>query len=362
MMKKLVLAGFVVAALSGASSAQAMTLGNWFNEKPAQNAPLVRVQASDSALQIQQLEQTVRTLTGRIEDLNYQLLQMQEQMRKAQDDNEFRFQQLEKKVGGKKSSKLETPTDKKSQEAADAAASAQQAASGKGESVQANAAVSNVTGQVNGDTSIENQAAGQPAGNDAGSKEIAHLQPGTLGSLIFNGDGQLVDTKRNPTDNSAQSLPGVSPGVALPDKQTEEASITPKAEDNVLSSNESYDKAYRYILSGDYAEAEKGFKSYLDQYPKGQKATDASFWLGEAQYSQGRYDDAAKTFLNAYKAHEDAPKAPEILLKLGMSLAAIDSKDTACATFREIPKRYPKASNAVMSKVASERARLACAS
>jgi TolA-binding protein len=47
-------------------------------------------------------------------------------------------------------------------------------------------------------------------------------------------------------------------------------------------------------------------------------------------------------------------------LKLGMSLAALDNKDTACATLREVNKRYPKASQAVKTKVASEQGRLAC--
>jgi TolA-binding protein len=49
-----------------------------------------------------------------------------------------------------------------------------------------------------------------------------------------------------------------------------------------------------------------------------------------------------------------------MLLKLGMSLAALDNKDTACATLREVTKRYPKASKAVTGKVASEEKRLAC--
>ncbi|MGN6551009.1 MAG: tol-pal system protein YbgF, partial [Pararhizobium sp.] len=51
--------------------------------------------AGDATVRLQQLEDSVRQLTGRVEDLNYQLLQMQEQMRQMQKDNEFRFQQLE---------------------------------------------------------------------------------------------------------------------------------------------------------------------------------------------------------------------------------------------------------------------------
>ncbi len=49
-----------------------------------------------------------------------------------------------------------------------------------------------------------------------------------------------------------------------------------------------------------------------------------------------------------------------MLLKLGMSLAALDNRDTACATLREVGKRYPSASKPVATKVASELKRLSC--
>jgi len=47
------------------------------------------------AVRVQQLEDQVRTLTGQIEGLQFTLTQMQTQLQKMQDDNEFRFQQLE---------------------------------------------------------------------------------------------------------------------------------------------------------------------------------------------------------------------------------------------------------------------------
>lgn len=391
-MKKFILAGGVAAAvLAGATVADAMTLGNWLSGRPAPTSPAVNVQASSAELQIQQLEESVRQLTGRVEDLNYQVLQLQEQLRKTQEDNEFRFQQLEKKPAGKKSSELETAPGANGTEEAAASAASDTTAQSDPKTVEQAAAIGedsvgdagatqsgDQTASVNG-APIENQtapAAGQ-ADNAALSQEMAHIKPGTLGSLIFNGDGQMVETTRNPVDNSSDNLPGVrnglppatapaKPAASAPPadaaKPMEQAAITPKADAAAAAptAEESYQKAYQSILGGNYAEAEQGFKSYLDHFPGSARASDASFWMGEAQYSQGHYSDSAKTFLNAYKNYEKSQKAPEILLKLGMSLAALDNKDTACATYREIPKRYPKASKAVISKVASEQARLSC--
>ena len=62
-------------------------------EKPAGEVELA--QAGDP--RITALEEQVRALSGTIEELNFQILQMQEQMRKMQEDNEFRFQELEQK-------------------------------------------------------------------------------------------------------------------------------------------------------------------------------------------------------------------------------------------------------------------------
>jgi TolA-binding protein len=51
-------------------------------------------------VRVQDLENTIRTLNGQVEGLQFQLTQMQELIQKMQDDNEFRFQQLEGGKGG----------------------------------------------------------------------------------------------------------------------------------------------------------------------------------------------------------------------------------------------------------------------
>ncbi|WP_420407438.1 tol-pal system protein YbgF [Hoeflea sp.] len=56
-------------------------------------------QAGDPLFRIGQLEEQIRALNGRVEELGFQLLQMQEQMRQMQQDNEFRFQELENNGG-----------------------------------------------------------------------------------------------------------------------------------------------------------------------------------------------------------------------------------------------------------------------
>ncbi|MDP9752735.1 UNVERIFIED_ORG: tol-pal system protein YbgF [Rhizobium sp. SORGH_AS260] len=176
----------------------------------------------------------------------------------------------------------------------------------------------------------------------------------TLGSIELDSKGMPIGgTLNSGANNSSGSLPGVTTGNST--RKTDPVNTAA-----LTSEGDIYQAAYGHVLSGDYKLAEQGFQQYLQGYPKGTKAADASFWLGEAQYSQGKFNEAAKTFLNGHQAYGKSPKAPEMLMKLGMSLAALDNTETACATLREVPKRYPNASKTVLNKVASEQKRLSC--
>ncbi|WEX89269.1 tol-pal system protein YbgF [Sinorhizobium garamanticum] len=341
-MKKFVVAGLIgLVALSGLGpAANAMPLSGLFarsthtDAASKQDLPVVKVQSADPG-RVGQLEEQIRSLNGRIEEMSFQLLQMQEQIRKFQEDNEFRFQDLENgKSSSKKSGALETP--KSSDQA------------------------SVTPGVTDSQTSVAPPVSGNDMAANPGSTGAA--PPTTLGQIIFDESGNPISATTDAQPGVNATLPGVDTGMA---NSAGDAGINanPGTEQQTASLDnpgDLYQSAYGHVLSGDYAMAEQEFRDYLDVFPSGDKAADASFWMGEAQYSQGKYSDAAKTFLNAHQAHGKSPKAPEMLLKLGMSLGALDNKETACATLREVNKRYPKASPAVKAKVSSEQSRFGC--
>ncbi|WP_137131635.1 tol-pal system protein YbgF [Rhizobium sp. FY34] len=320
-MNKLVLAATLgLAAMGGQASA--FSLPNLLPraEQQAVKPSVVLVQSAGDAVRIQQMEETIRQLNGRVEEMSFQLLQMQEQIRKAQEDNEFRFQELEKGHSGGGS--------------APSVAAAPAAGSKKNSSDE----VARI---------IES-----PPSNTAGSSGAPQTAPGetTLGSIELDAKGAPTRATANPTARNSAALPGVDTGSAPAQSQTA----------SLANEGDAYRAAYNHVLSGDYKLAEGEFTSYIASFPKSSRAADARFWLGEAQYSQAKYNEAAKTFLDAHQSYGTSAKAPEMLLKLGMSLAALDNRDTACATLREVPRRYPNAARPVLAKVTSEQKRLGC--
>jgi len=332
-MKKLVAAGvFSLAAVAGMagpiSASPLFPLANGFlpaKSAPAEKGSVVLAQAMDP--RVGQLEEQIRNLNGRIEEMSYQLLQMQEQIRKAQEDNEYRFQDLESGKGGsRKSGSLDKPVN--------GGTADRQIASNK--------------------APADDTAGTDTQGPDAGTG----AQPQELGSIRFDESGNPIGAEANPDLNNQSA--SIGKGNALPGVEDGLPQASQSSTASLDNPDDLYQVAYGHVLSGDYQLAEREFRDYLDIFPKGEKAADANFWLGEAQYSQGNFNDAAKTFLNAHQTFSKSKKAPEMLLKLGMSLAALDNRETACATLREVNKRYPNASKAVKSKVASEQGRLSC--
>lgn len=327
-MKKIVAAGLIgLAAFAGpvealhASPLQALA-NRLLPGGGKADKEVVLAQADESIMRIGQLEEQIRTLNGRIEEMSFQLLQMQEQLRKTQEDNEYRFQDLESGKGTGKSGALERPAG------ADAQAGSQTATT---------------------EPPADPSAAGTDEAASAGSTA---KPPQALGSIRFDEQGNPVGTDMSESASiGSGSVPDVEGGLPRVDSQSTAALDKP---------DDIYNAAYGHVLSGDYQLAEKEFRDYLEVFPEGEKAADASFWLGEAQYSQGNFNDSAKTFLNAHQTYGTSKKAPEMLLKLGMSLAALDNRETACATLREVGKRYPNASKAVKTKVTSEQGRLSC--
>jgi tol-pal system protein YbgF len=321
-LKRMVLAMTVLPFLATGVSPASGLDGGLFPPAPkaaivSSDAPVLVAQAGDP--RVSQLEEQIRQLTGKIEELNFQLLQMQEQMRKVQEDNEFRFEELEK---GKRSD-----------------------AGGKGDRTVASVPSSRTTGEASSDASADTTSSGRstdsaaidPQSDSSGSQQLGE-PPRELGKIEFDANGNVIGGSKN--DDPAQPVENTIV-AALP--QTDDPKVL-------------YSQAYQLFLSGDYKSAEVAFRSHVERFPKDPADPDARYWLGEALYGQGRYQEAASVFLDNHKQFPDSKKSPENLLKLGMTLAKMRDHDVACATFASVNSRYPNISAAIKERVKNERA------
>ncbi len=121
-----------------------------------------------------------------------------------------------------------------------------------------------------------------------------------------------------------------------------------------------YEQGYGSMLQRDYGAAETAFSQLIASYPNDPLAGSAQYWIGESYYVRGQYKSAADAFLKGYKKYRAGDKAPDTLLKLGMSLAELGQKDAACSTFGELAAKYPQAPEHILDQAKGERKKAGC--
>lgn len=121
-----------------------------------------------------------------------------------------------------------------------------------------------------------------------------------------------------------------------------------------------FDRSRQLLLRQDTVSAEAGFNRFLLTYPDHELASSARYWLGETYYVRKDYATAAKIFLESYKRDPKGDKAPNALLKLGMSLSALGSTKEACTTYHKLVQDYPKLRANMKNIAKREQERIGC--
>jgi tol-pal system protein YbgF len=328
---------------AGAASAQGRSPGLLDNIFGGNSAPqpqaqpdrLAQASAADLVVRIDRLENQIRQLTGAIEQLQFRNQQLE--------------QALQRPAQGAPPPAAAAPTPYRPPATGvpGAVGAPPPAQPGRRSDVfdpnqnPTAPGAPQVLGAVPGGASAA-PGMGVPIGAPGGREAGAPLDLSTLSDNdpSFPGDGMLPPPPpRNPNATGAQTA-----AVAPP-------SQTPKDE---------FDLGYGYVKHKDYALAEDTLRGFLRKYPSDRLVADAQYWLAESQYQRQLYRDAAESFLAVTTKYDSSAKAPEALLRLGQSLAALGEKETACAAWGEIGRKYARASAAVKTSVASEQKRVRC--
>ena len=111
-----------------------------------------------------------------------------------------------------------------------------------------------------------------------------------------------------------------------------------------------YEYAMNLLKQGDYETAEKAFIEFLFVGSDIVLLSNSNFWLAETYYVRENYKDAAKSYLNLYQKYPEAQKAPNALLKLGISLVNMDQKEQGCVTFFKLQETFPSAAPTLLER------------
>jgi tol-pal system protein YbgF len=322
---------------------------------------------SDLLTRIDRLEETIRNLTGTVEQLQYRNQQLEQQV-----------QQLQQQIGGGARAASAAPP------------SSPRPFTPPSTSLPPPTALPTAPGPI---AAAEAPALPPPTDetpssgrrSDAFNPTLNPNAPGVPRPLggstaanepppVYDGAGTASDVPAGapaprqpgaPLNLSNLNAPasGPVPGGGLPPPPPSNPSGTGAMQAALPPTNspkDEYDLAYGYVLHKDYSLAADAFNAFLRKYPSDRMAPEAQYWLGEALFQNQNYHDAAEAFLAVSTKYETTARAPDALLRLGQSLAALGEKEAACASFGEVLRKYPRASLSVKQSVDREQKRVHC--
>jgi len=297
-------------------------LGGERGPPPAGADRMAQMSGPDLVLRLERLETQIRQLTGTIEQLQFRNQQLEGQIRRMQEE------------AAPRPGAQVRPQNPSSAPAASPARRGDAFDPVQNPNAPGVPHTLGSLGAPAGAPSVNGDAGEQPFGVPGGRGGGAPLDLATVGP------------PSGPVPQSVRSA--VAGGAAL---ATLAPSQTPRDE---------YDLAHGYVLRKDYALAEEAFRSFLSKYPDDRLVGDATYWLGESMFQRQRFRDAAEAFLNVSTKYESIAKAPDALLRLGQSLAALGEKEAACASLGEVLRKFPRASAGVKQGVEREQKRARC--
>jgi tol-pal system protein YbgF len=323
-----------------------------------------QVSATDLLLRIESLENQVRQLTGTIEQLQYRNQQLETNLRKMQEDYEFRFQELGGRSSGKRASSR-AGASPPSPAPAPPQPAPQHYVPPSG---QPPAYLPPPSRPAYGNQPAQpgyEPPSGQSGRSDAFDPSRNPNAPGAprpLGSLYASGNAGAMAAAPSGQPGAPLDLSGgrYQGGLPAPPPRNPSATGAMATLPPSQTPRDVYDLGYGYLIRKDYDLADQTFRAFLSKFPSDRLADDAQYGLGESLFRRRNYRDAADVFLALTRERGSSPRAPEAMLRLGQSLAALKEKDMACGAFAEVGRKYNRVSPTVRRMVAREQKRVGC--
>jgi tol-pal system protein YbgF len=343
------------------------------------------------SVRVDHLESQLRSLTGQLEQAQFQARKLQDQLTKFQQDVEFRFQESGHSPGARggaqRRSELEpTPSTIPQPQIAGAtpgnSGSLATAEMRRGDAFDPGSdpnapGVPRQLGSISSSAvapspSITRQAHTDVPMDQGFEESRDPRQPVDLmrrggATAALSPSGPLVPITESPPSapprNAAPTV-AVAPTASAtpaPAGPPRVIPLTPQAPGAALSaaappaaqmaalpqptnSKAEYDEGIGLLKQGQYDAAEKSFSEFVVKNPKSALVPSAVLNLGETYYLRGRHREAAEQFLKISTSYPTSNRAPEAMLRLGQSLNAIGgAKEQACAAFGEVGRKYPNA-------------------
>jgi len=111
-----------------------------------------------------------------------------------------------------------------------------------------------------------------------------------------------------------------------------------------------YNNGLRDFMGAKNDLALQEFSDYVKSYPNTELAGNSYFYLGEIQFKQGNYQQAAQSYDQVLQNFPSGNKAASAQLKKGFSLLELSRQDDGVSELRHLIQRYPRSPEALQAR------------
>ena len=245
-------------------------------------------------MKLNEIEVQFQELTNKFEEINFKLEKLSNKLSKVQQDNQFRFEQIEQ-------NSINNITNNKS--------------------------LSNLN---NTDQKLANQDLDQ-------SKMLPGSVEPKLGDLSY---------KDMTTSDETQVIETVEQTEAIISEVfNSEEKLLPD-----VSPKEQYQFAKNFLKVGDYDNAEKAFENFVLTNPDNELSGNAQYWYAETYRIRQMYTDAASAYLEGYQKYPKSKNCSRKVVKIRSIIGSDGRKDQGCLMIAGVEKQYPDATQSVLQK------------
>jgi tol-pal system protein YbgF len=179
------------------------------------------------------------------------------------------------------------------------------------------------------------QPAGYPPGGDRGQPVYGGGQP-TYGAAQ---PGANYGYGASP-GGGLQNQPAVPAGSGATDLQTDLARGT----------DSEYQQGLQSYARGDFQRSVQSLRNYVSRNPRDPLVPVAQYWIGEAYFSQGKYNESILAFNEILVTWPDSDRKPAALLRQAEAFARTGDKIDARMILQKLIEDHPQSPEAAEAK------------
>ena len=164
--------------------------------------------------------------------------------------------------------------------------------------------------------------------------------------------GRVPASSMPPAGRSMSSMPTASVQQPAYPPTAATVSVDPAKE------QADYKNAFNLLKVGKYDEAIKAYTKFLQQYPAGDYAANAQYWLGEANYVRRQFPLAIAEFQKVVANYPNSKKLPDALLKIGYIHYEMKQTDEARRVLTDLTRQFPGTTPARLAENRLQRMKL----